>query len=219
MTSARTQLLRIVEALDLVALVIDPRLATIAEHCHGQPQAARADRTGSASAWCWTHEREVAACRRLDLDCTGEVVGRTDPTGEAAVANDRARSDMRRVLEDVGKLGRIVDGIVDVLAGYDTERRSPNAADLATIAASNRRVEPGCALCAKVTAPGYPTGDRTAPAWWNEVHRVTDMGGLLAEPTPLCHAHIRRIRATGAVTSKADTTAFRDAGKWPGVRA
>ena len=44
---------------------------------------------GRSVIWCWTHQREVHRCQRHELECTGEPVTVSDPTGEAAVTPGR----------------------------------------------------------------------------------------------------------------------------------
>lgn len=187
----------------------------LADRVAGGPGAVAPDAArGSVAPWCWEHERSVTACHESDLLCRGEAIDTHDPTGEAAISHDPARRAHDRILQVAARANRAAGELASLLATLSDRLPVPTATELALTAKVNT---PGCALCAKVTAPGYPDLEGS-PGWWNEVHRRTDVGGALAEPIDLCHAHIRRIKSTGAVPSKADLAILRDTGKWPAMR-
>lgn len=81
-----------------IGTVLTERLLAMRDEMIGQPCARDYDRDINSTQWCWVHERNVRACHRDDLGCTGETITAHDPTGEAAVANDPAR-EHRRLLE------------------------------------------------------------------------------------------------------------------------
>lgn len=65
--------------------------------------------TQSSLQWCWRHQRDVRECERADQMCTGETFAIHDPTGEAAVTANPARSNLRRIGQLIGAIARFSD--------------------------------------------------------------------------------------------------------------
>jgi hypothetical protein len=136
---------------------------------------------GRSVIWCWTHQREVHRCQRNDMECTGEPVTVSDPTGEAAVTPGRVSLARQEIEQDLHAIHRVIERLV-FNSAYLT--RTPESHREARQREDERRDLAGendarCRSCERTeVAPGVR---RSEP-----VHRRTDGGGVYAEITPLC---------------------------------
>jgi len=136
---------------------------------------------GRSVIWCWTHEREVQKCRRNELDCGGEPVAVSDPTGEAATTPGRVSLARQEIEQGLHAIHRVVERLV-FNAAYLT--RTPESHREARKREETRKDLAGenesrCRSCERTeTAPGVRRCEK--------VHRRTDGGGVFAEPTPVC---------------------------------
>src|SRR4051812_37354837 len=133
----------------------------------GQPRAASYDNSGGSHQWCWTHERDVTMCHRVDLDCTGETFTLHDPAGEAAVGDDPASADHREFMRCIQSAQRSADRATRILAKYQ-----PRTEDVERVAVGR------CSDC-----PRYCDGTRG--------NRLTSYKG--GDPVcPACRARLDR---------------------------
>ena len=103
----------------------------------GWPKAARYDGDSASSS-----------SRERDPDEDGWRLGRSDPTGNAAIVPDRAAHDLKtldRLLRDAEKLQ---DAISALLSTYGPARAAGDA-ERALVARENIKPEPGCSNCGK----------------------------------------------------------------------
>lgn len=178
----------------------------IADNLAGQPRAASYDddRT-SPQSWCWKHERPVSQCHRADLFCDGETVTSSDPTGEAAVNPDRARSDET-------ELARLEKQIVDAcykIANLDDRylpARLPTGANRAKLASGG---DPGCEFCESHSKTWSPPCTKDP----------TTVAGNLPRPVFVCRAHYAYIRTVGRAPTAAETQGYTRTGRWPRQKA
>lgn len=107
------------ELMTAISVQLPARLLTMRGEMNGQPRAARYDHDGQSTyMWCWTHEREVRACHRDDLDCTGESFDIHDITGEAAVSHDPASNHHRELGRLLASTYKNLDRITRIMASY-----------------------------------------------------------------------------------------------------
>lgn len=136
---------------------------------------------GRSVIWCWTHQREVHRCQRNELECTGEPVTVSDPTGEAAVTPGRVSLARQEIESDLQAIHDRVERLV-FNSAYLT--RTPESHREARQREDERKDLAGendarCRSCERTeVAPGVR---RSEP-----VYRRTDGKGALPEPIPLC---------------------------------
>lgn len=136
-------------------------------------------------AWCWTHEREVDACRRHDLDCTGHPVTVSDPTGEAAIHQAKADSDRRQLQGLLVAINRHVTQLADLVdrwqprAPIDPKAERKRARDAEDARRQVTADNDSCISCARTEV--RPGVRRQEP-----YHRATTLGGRLDCVTRLC---------------------------------
>lgn len=153
-------------------------LERIRDSLAGQPRAASYDGAGRGGSrlWCWTHERDLHRCQRDGLDCTGEAIEVTDPTGEAAIGHDPAAVDLRNLGRLAAQLRRDVEAVADIVARY--QLRPPRPSEIEATANANA---PHCESCCRIEiAKGVP--------WWVDplTQERTTVAGRFADPQWLC---------------------------------
>lgn len=187
--------------------------SAIEDNLAGQPRAAsfESDRTtGHGGAlFCWSHDRDAIECERalkrgdtLDGECRVESVMRaTDSTGEAAIIEDRARSDQR----DLEAIERQLIQLTDRLARIGDRYLPSTLPDKAGRAKLATPGEPGCWYCEQA---------RT----WSPPHTKTPttVGGNLTEPRLVCSGHYDLIRKhLGRAPTADENSRYVRTGKYP----
>ena len=136
---------------------------------------------GRSVIWCWLHQREVHRCRRSDLECNGEPVTVSDPTGEAAVTPGRVNLARQEIESDLRAIHDRVERLV-FNSAYLT--RTPESHREARQREDERRDLAGendarCRSCERTeVAPGVRRSEK--------VLARTDGGGIYGELVPLC---------------------------------
>ncbi len=197
--------------LDQVAAVLGKAFRVLRDSQAGSPGAQSYDGVGRGSGkpWCWTHQRDHAACRD-DTDllaCEVETIVHTDPAGEAALIADRAAAIHHQLRQRVHRLHRDAVALVDEVAAAAPQRRPATDMEKRRTAMDNTK---GCECCAKADDPnsGQPI--------WSPVSRPKcNPGGNLPRPIAACEDCYRRIHRTGSEPSKADVLHHHMTGKWP----
>lgn len=105
--------------------LLKSRLHAMRDDMGGQPRAQSYDTSrGQASAWCWTHERDVDACHEATppLPCAGEHITVHDLTGEAAIeraaGHDHAANAQRELSRIIRRAERDSLRLTDLLASW-----------------------------------------------------------------------------------------------------
>lgn len=165
-----------------------------------------------AGPWCLTHDRvplfysaepEVVCC---DRDCrmspdacdVQAIPSRSDPTGEAAAEQDRARDDEAKLLKLLAHVCRSLDQATEVADRYTA--RAATSLERRLVAAENDH-EPGCQLCAKIDR-----GDGEGPTWVPaHTKNPTTCAGNLKQPGWFCLWHWEYIIAVGEAPPLKDT--------------
>ena len=102
---------RVAERLRELAELIETSLVralSIAHGWAGNMKATSLQANGTPQLWCWEHERDVTACQKAELGCSGEPMRPNDTTGEAGV--DAAAGftvDARRHVSLVAQFGAL----------------------------------------------------------------------------------------------------------------
>lgn len=166
--------------------------SAIEDNLAGQPRAAsfESDRTTGhgGGLFCWAHHQDAIECERilergdttLNGACQVESIMRpTDSTGEAAIVDDRARSDQR----DLEAIERQLIQLTDRLARLGDRYLPASLPDKAGRAKLATPGEPGCYFCelAKTWSPPH-------------TKQPTTVGGNLTEPRLVCSGHYDLIR-------------------------
>lgn len=178
----------------------------IEDNLAGQPRAAsfESDRTtGHGGAlFCWTHQQDPRDCHKAGFFCDGEsIVTASDPTGEAAISEDKARSDQR----DLESIERQLIQLTDRLARLDDRYLPANLPDKAGRAKLATPGEPGCWYCEQAKT-------------WSPPHtkQPTTVGGNLTEPRLVCSGHYDLIRKhLGRAPTPDENTRYVRTGQYP----
>jgi hypothetical protein len=187
---------------------------------NGTPGARPTDTTNGTGAtpWCWHHQREITACRRLcklhlvpitrcrtagrrcylTLGCVGTPVDvGGDTTGELALRPDQAAADLAQVEKDWRTVRHARERIAGTYSRYTPRPATAVERRLLTVANEGT---PGCDSCARTEVePGVP---RWVPPLTDDSSTV---GGLLDEPRLLCrwcYDHV--VRTDGLVPNVAE---------------
>lgn len=195
-------------ALLVQVAAVKPRLHdAITDALNAQPRAVDLNPSSTPSPWCWTHEREVAACHREDLLCDGETIRSKDPTGETAVGHDPARAALRR-------MARLEERAVALAAEWDDLRRQwlPTADELPDPATRGKLATSGAPGCFFCEAAGLPY----SPAM---TEQPTTVKSNLKVARYSCRPHYDFIRTTGRAPARNETQHWAQHGKWPKQRA
>lgn len=187
--------------------------SAIEDNLAGQPKAAsfESDRTTGhgGGLFCWAHARDAIVCERalergdnLDGPCNVESIMRpTDSTGEAAIIEDRARSDQR----DLESIERQLIQLTDRLARLGDRYLPASLPDKAGRAKLATPGEPGCFFCelAKTWSPPH-------------TKQPTTVGGNLTEPRLVCSGHYDLIRKhLGRAPSPDENARYVRTGQYP----
>ena len=169
---------------------------------------------GRSVIWCWTHQREVHRCQRHELECTGEPVTVSDPTGEAAVTPGRVSLARQEIESDLQAIHARVERLV-FNAAYLT--RTPESHREARQREDERKDLAGendarCFSCARVErAPGVAWDCGATPGRSGNLRR-TDCDGVLDEPRPLCKWTRNYVATYGQLPTTEEVEQRRDRG-------
>jgi hypothetical protein len=122
-----------------------------------------------------------------------------DPTGEAAMRQDRARDDERTIHRDIEAAKRALHRALINARRYRLRTANPHEQDDASDG------DDGCQSCARITGPsGLP--------WWNPIHRYTVLAnGVRVAVCDWCYNQPRvGVRHTGELPPKDAVESHRD---------
>ena len=134
---------------------------------------------------------------------------RSDPTGEAAIRQDRALADARAMERHARTLRTTVTAMLTISQRYTP--RPPNAADLLALERDNTPDPLGCEICVETK------DSRGKPVWAPVARKVRikdDDPDLL-----VCNDHARFILSIGRVPTEAEDAQYHKTGKLPTIHA
>lgn len=193
----------VTERLDRIGWRLATTEEAITDAMAGQPGAASYDAIGRSNMksvlWCDEHQQELADCHRQEHTCSRgiPIPVHPDPTGDAAVNHDKARSDERQLRKAIHTLENVADLLESIHGAYAT--REPTAAEKRATEQDNDKGQ--CEVCSR--------SDVYTPA----IVTSSNAKGNLPRHYRLCRWHLDFTLSYGRLPNDAEEKRHHDGGR------